>query len=170
MKMSDEAVRRAIPGDGSGHKTAGSQSVRPVRPRPAPDSLTRPFWDAAHDGRLVVQRYESCGRYQHPPRPTCQSCGSERLGFATMSGQARLWSWTVTYQNVIASLEHALPYLCMIVELVEQDSLYMVCDRIGRDIDIATLRVGMPMWVEFPPSADGVVLPQFRTQPDGVGR
>jgi 3-oxo-4,17-pregnadiene-20-carboxyl-CoA hydratase alpha subunit len=41
-----------------------------------PDELTKPFWDAANEGRLVIQNCKACNRLQHPPAPTCDQCGS----------------------------------------------------------------------------------------------
>ena len=32
-----------------------------------PDELTRPFWDAANEERLVIQNCRSCDTLQHPP-------------------------------------------------------------------------------------------------------
>ena len=33
-----------------------------------PDALTQPFWDAANEGRLVIQHCHACDRLQHPRR------------------------------------------------------------------------------------------------------
>ena len=42
-----------------------------------PDDLTRPFWEAANEGRLVIQYCADCDRLQHPPGRTCHVCGSD---------------------------------------------------------------------------------------------
>ena len=36
-----------------------------------PDELSKPFWDAANEGRLVIQNCKACSRLRHPPAPTC---------------------------------------------------------------------------------------------------
>ena len=41
-----------------------------------PDELTKPFWEAANEGRLVIQNCKACNRLQHPPAPACSQCGS----------------------------------------------------------------------------------------------
>ena len=43
--------------------TAGQEELRRrgIRPLPAPDELTRPYWEAAREHRLVVQRCAGCG-------------------------------------------------------------------------------------------------------------
>lgn len=132
-----------------------------ARPVPKPDPVSTGFWEAATRGELAIQRCRACGRYQHPPAPLCRSCGGTKVGFETVSGDARLWSWTTTHHNVIAGFEPALPYTCVIVELVEQPGLFLLSDLIGRD-GAAPLKLGAPLRAVFPDPGDGgPVLPQF---------
>ena len=136
---------------------------RPMLSRPSPrlDSVTQGFWDATRDGVLAIQRCASCRRYQHPPCPLCRNCGSTELGYEAVSGQARLLGWTTTRHPVIAGFESALPYTCLVVELVEQPGLFLLSDLIGRS-QPGRLMVGMAMRVVFPGRGeDGPVLPQF---------
>ena len=37
------------------------------RPAPVPNELTKPFWDACNERRLVLQICTSCERLQYPP-------------------------------------------------------------------------------------------------------
>lgn len=133
-----------------------------TRPIPRPDPVSQGFWDATSRGELAIQRCETCRHLQHPPRPLCRACGGTELSFEKVSGQGRLWSWTVTHHNVIGGFEPALPYTCMMVELAEQEGLFLLSDTIGRSVDNGALRVGMPMRVVFPErNAGEPVLPQF---------
>jgi uncharacterized OB-fold protein len=132
-----------------------------ARVTPLPDEASVGFWTAAAEGRLVVRRCVDCGRRHHPPRLVCPSCGGTRVPFGPVSGRARLHSWTVTHHAVLAALEDELPYACLVVELVEQEGLYLVADGIGLDLDPASLRQGMPMRVVFDARAGDVVLPRF---------
>lgn len=131
------------------------------RIRPIPDPITQPFWDAANTGVLAIQRCDSCGRFQHPPQSLCLSCGSVGLTQAPVSGNARLYSWTTTYHRVIPGLEAALPYICLIVELVEQEGLWMLSDLIDRPDVADFFRIGLPMKVVFDAHPDDVTLAQF---------
>ena len=57
-----------------------------------PDELTKPFWDAANEERLVIQHCHACHRLQHPPAPRCEQCGSgDNLGRTHLTS-TRLWS------------------------------------------------------------------------------
>jgi uncharacterized protein len=43
---------------------------------PVPDALSKPFWDAVNQRRLVLQHCTACDRLQYPPQQACQACGS----------------------------------------------------------------------------------------------
>jgi hypothetical protein len=131
------------------------------RPVPRSDPVAQGFWDAAAEGKLVIQRCAACRTLQHPPRPVCRACGGTDLAFEPVSGEARLTSWTVTHHNVLAGFARAIPYTVMVVELVEQAGLYLLSDLVGREGARSALRVGMPMQVEFNPAAGGPLLAQF---------
>ncbi|HEY3672071.1 MAG TPA: zinc ribbon domain-containing protein [Acidimicrobiia bacterium] len=59
--------------------------------RVAPDDAF--FWDAAVEGRLVIQRCADCGTLRHPPAPMCGACGSLRWDTQDSSGRGRIVSW-----------------------------------------------------------------------------
>ncbi len=150
----------------------GTQPTRGAvrRPVPIPDALTSEFWQAARQGRLVIQRCGSCARFQHPPEPLCMTCGSTELKFEPVSGRARLVAWTTTHHGVLAGLAGELPYVCMVVEIEEQRDLWLVCDRIGHRVDATRLRRGMPMRAVFDTVVGAFVLPQFVAAEEGRGQ
>ena len=41
-----------------------------------PNDLTRPFWDACNERRLVLQNCTECQRLHYPPAQRCDQCGS----------------------------------------------------------------------------------------------
>jgi uncharacterized OB-fold protein len=133
-----------------------------TRPVPRPDSVSQGFWDAAARGELVIHHCTTCGRFQHPPRPLCSTCGGTELEFTPVSGKGRLWGWTVTHHSVADGFESALPYTCMVIELVEQAGLFLLSDLIGREAIRDTLKCGMAMHVVFAHAiGGGLTLPQF---------
>jgi uncharacterized OB-fold protein len=133
----------------------------PQRIVPVPDELTEGFWTAAASGVLAVQRCVDCGHRQHPPERLCVSCGGTRLPYQPVSGDATLFSWTVTRHNLVPMYEPELPYVAVVVELVEQPNLFCVSDLFGRDVDVSALHAGMPMRVTFDARAGDVTLPRF---------
>ncbi|MGE0802622.1 MAG: Zn-ribbon domain-containing OB-fold protein [Lautropia sp.] len=136
----------------------------PRRARPADEPLTRPFWEAAAAQRLVIQRCAACRRFQHPPAPRCQACGEvAQLGFEAVSGHARVVSWSCIRQALVGGFETVVPYTNVVVELVEQEGLYLVTDLPG---DVtgpdSPMAVGAAMTAVFETVSPGFVLPQFR--------
>jgi uncharacterized OB-fold protein len=138
--------------------------AEPRRPRPAADALTAPFWEAAREGRLVVQRCGACGTWQHPPATRCHRCGeSERLAWTPAGGDATVVSWTRVEQGLVAGFEQVVPYLVVVVELAEQQGLYLLTDVPGaHPWAIRGPRVGEPVRVTFQAIDDTLSLPQFR--------
>jgi uncharacterized protein len=130
------------------------------RPLPIADTLSAPFWEAARDRRLVVQRCQSCGYYNHPPRPFCDSCLGQELKFERVSGRGSVYTFTVMHQGDVAGFEDEAPFVNLVVELVEQPLLLMVANLGASDRE--RVRIGAQVEVCFEERADGVVVPQFR--------
>lgn len=124
-------------------------------PLPARDHDTWGFFEAAADGRLVVGACTGCGAVLHLPRPYCHHCGSFDVGWRTVPGRGRLWSWTTVHQAVHPALE--TPYTVVVVELDEPSGVRLVGSLPGEP----ALEVGMPMDAVFEPVSDDVVLPQW---------
>jgi uncharacterized protein len=134
----------------------------PSRPVPLPSPLTQPFWDELEAGRLAIHRCRSCGRYQHPPRGICMNCGSDDVGFEPVSGRGTLWSWTIIYHPVVGTLNAAVPYASLIVELAEQAGLLLAGDLIDVDATPDMLQIGVN--VEFTPlvvNNGSLTIPRF---------
>ncbi len=133
---------------------------RRPKPRPVADDLSRPFWEAARQHRLVVQRCQDCGYFNHPPRPACDACQSQRLHFEPVSGRGTIYSFTVMHQPNVAGFETDTPYLNLLVELVEQPLLFMVSYLPAAALP--AVRIGAPVAVYFEEVDAEVTLPQFR--------
>ena len=130
----------------------------PRRVLPQPDELTQPFWDAAAEGRLVIQRCQQCGFWAHPPRIVCNRCHSFDMKWEPVSGKGRLYTWEVMHMQSITGFEDRVPYTTLLVELEEQPKLLLLSHLAGVD---ATLKVGQPCEVYFE-KVENFTLPQFR--------
>ena len=133
---------------------------RSKKPLPAVDELSQPFWDAAKQHRLVVQRCQECGYFNHPPRPACDACQSQQLQFEPVSGRGTIYSFTVMHQPNIAGFEDQIPYVNILVELEEQPLLFMVSDLTGAEKD--QVRIGGQVEVYFEDVNDEITLSRFR--------
>jgi len=129
------------------------------RALPAVTDLTRPFWEAANEGRLAIQGCQACGYYNHPPRPLCDRCQSGDLRFEEVSGDGTVWSFTVMHQKSIAGFQDSVPYVTALVELDEQKHLLLVTNLPG--VSAENVKVGMRVKVSFERLSDEIALPQF---------
>ncbi len=87
--------------------------------RPEIDAFTRPYWDAAAEGRLLVRRCGGCGRAHHYPREFCPYCWSEDVTWETASGRATLYTWSVVHRNDLLPFGERTPYVAAVVDLDE---------------------------------------------------
>jgi uncharacterized OB-fold protein len=129
-------------------------------PRPAPDSLTAPFWQGCREHRLLIQRCRTCGHYIHWPRPVCRFCLSTDLGPEEVSGRATLYTYTLVLQPFHPYYADKVPYLLATVELVEQPQL-MFFTRLT-DCSEEDLKIGLPMTVTYEDAAADLTFPLFR--------
>jgi hypothetical protein len=133
--------------------------TEPDRALPAVTDLTRPFWEAANEGRLAIQRCQACDYFNHPPKTLCDRCQSGDLRFEDVSGHGTVWSFTVMHQKSIAGFQDSVPYLTALVELAEQKHLLLVTNL--PELDAANVKIGMRVHVSFQRLSDDIALPQF---------
>ncbi|MGE5513059.1 MAG: Zn-ribbon domain-containing OB-fold protein [Bacteroidota bacterium] len=88
-------------------------------PLPEPTPLSKPYWDALAQGRLV---YQSCRRCKHawlPARAECPECLEADWEWATASGRGRVVSWVVFHHAYHEAFKSRVPYNVTLVELEE---------------------------------------------------
>ena len=135
-------------------------AVRPVRP--APDSLTSFFWDGAREHRLLIQRCDDCGRFQHPPEPVCHHCLSFNLGAGEVSGRGTIYSFEIATQAFHPWFADKIPFVIAVVELADQPNLKLITNIVGVDPDSAAIQVGAEVAVTWQQLDDEFTLPVFR--------
>jgi uncharacterized protein len=129
-------------------------------PLPVPDGLTQPYWDAAREGRLVIQRCQRSGRWQHPPQLLCLCCAETDLAFEPVSGRGTVHMFSVMRDPRVRGFEHRVPYTNVWVELAEQPFLIVVSNLVGPGTEAVDF--GTPVEVTFERVTDDITLPQFR--------
>lgn len=111
---------------------------------------TKPFWDAAAEGRLLVKQCDDCGEHHHYPRAACPFCGSERTQWREASGRGTIYSFSVMRRAEV-------PYVIAYVTLEEGPT--MMSNIVDADAD--AIRIGQNVKVTFNPSDGGSPLPVF---------
>ena len=133
---------------------------------PGMTELTRPYWAAAREGRLVVQACEACGRSWHPPLPSCPHCHRAKLGWREVAGTGTIYTYTVVTHPTHVALADKVPYVVAIVELSEGPRL--VTGITG--CDASEVRAGLPVQVHFTAVSDEITLPYFEPVPEPAQR
>lgn len=131
-----------------------------LRPLPLADDSSGPFWQAAREGRLEIQRCTQCRHWIHAPALLCPACGSRDLGFEQVSGKGTLFSWTVIKEAPAPGFKDRVPLIVGLIELAEQPHLLLPANVLG--VEPEDLKLGMELMVEFERVNEECSLPQFR--------
>ena len=96
-------------------------------PAPATEEpLTAPYWKAAREGRLMVQKCRGCGLHQWGPEWICHECHSFDLDWAEVKPRGRIYSWERPHHPVHPALNGHGAYTIVLVELPEAGGIRMV--------------------------------------------
>lgn len=130
------------------------------RPVPAPDDVSRFFWDAAAEHRLVLQRCRSCAKLQYPPEVCCIHCQADDFEPAELTGRGVIYSYAQVDRPLHAGFVDSLPYVVVLVDLDDQSGLRILTNLVDVPPGV-TLSCGMPVEVVFEDRGPAT-LPQFR--------
>jgi len=135
-----------------------SEPRRPKRFEPPESELTKPFWDATRERRLVLQWCNHCDEPVHYPREVCpRFMQAERLDWKPASGRGEVYAYSVMHRPGSPLMADRVPYVVALVTLDEGARL--MTNIIG--CEPAAVRVGMPVSVTWEELSDGRALPQF---------
>lgn len=130
------------------------ESVIPPQERPIQTATmtpeTEPFWAAAAEGRLVIQRCIPCDKVFYYPRSHCPFCLSDNVEWEETTGEGTIYSYSVARRVPV-------PYAIAYVELAEGP---IVLSNIV-DADLNALSIGQPVRLTFKTSVEGVAVPMF---------
>ena len=130
------------------------------------DDLTRPFWEAANEGWLVIQNCTDCDRLQHPPARNCHRCGSDAaLAWKEMSGRGRIYNYGVVHDCPIRLLQQDQPFNVAVITLAEDPGIQMYSHLPGTPVD--EVPVGAEVEVVFEATANGQKVPEWRVAGEG---
>ena len=118
---------------------------------------TEPFWAAAREGRLTVERCASCGAESFPPRGICRTCRNRTMTTVDVTGRGRVYSLTVNYQRWLPGLE--VPYAIVLVEFPEHPGVRVVGRLRGCPPEAAS--IDMEVEIGFEPGPGGFAIPSF---------
>jgi uncharacterized OB-fold protein len=126
------------------------------KPLPRLDTLNKPFWAAAKEGKLLLQQCPACGDTRFPPGPVCPKCLEGDQIWIESSGQGTLESWIDMHRAYWDGFKDDLPYRVCLVRLAEGPVL--VSNLVDKT---ENLRMGAPVRVVFEAVTEDVTLPKF---------
>ncbi len=127
-------------------------------PEPMSDSMTLPWWEAAAEHRLVVQRCGACGHTRLPPAPVCPECRADAAEWHEVSGRGEVYTYTIVHRPVAADQE--LPFVIAVIALENAGGVRMMSNLVG--IDPTDIRIGMPVELVWEDMSEDLAVPRFR--------
>jgi uncharacterized protein len=129
-------------------------------PKPIPEITPdlAPFFAAARELKLVVQRCVRCGERRFPARERCSRCLARESEWVQSSGVGAIHSYNVMHQVYHPGFAAEVPYPVVLVEL--EDGGRVLSNLV--DCPREKLRIGLPVEVVFEKLSDEVTLPKFR--------
>ncbi|MGH7072857.1 MAG: Zn-ribbon domain-containing OB-fold protein [Stellaceae bacterium] len=119
-------------------------------PAPAINAETKPFWDAAANGQLLVKKCLACGEVHYYPRTICPFCHSDRTEWLAASGQGTIYSYSVMRR---AAEPYAIAYVAL------EEGATVLTNIVGCPFD--EIAIGKAVRVVFTPSEGGPPVPMF---------
>ncbi len=116
----------------------------------------KPFWDAAAEGRLLLQRCAACSVVIWYPRAICPVCGSLESTWFEASGEGSIYSFTIARRGE-GPWREVSPYVVAYVELDEGPRV--LTNIIGGPVE--GVAIGQRVRAVFEPNDDGVGLMRF---------
>lgn len=135
-----------------------TQTQTPSKPVPQPDEVSRPFFEGAARGVLMIQQCDGCRAFLAPGSRVCTECLNESLTWVAASGRATLFTFAIMHQRYHPGFFEDLPYNIAVVELEEGPRLNTTIVGLAND----DLKVGLPLTVTFEQVGEGVSLPKFQ--------
>jgi uncharacterized OB-fold protein len=111
---------------------------------------TKPYWDAAAKGQLLIKKCNACGEPHFYPRSLCPFCFSGDTAWVAASGTGTIYSYSVMRRVPV-------PYVVAYVTLAEGPT--MISNIV--DCDLNAVKIGQAVKVTFKPSDGGPPVPMF---------
>lgn len=141
----------------------GPAMFPPEMPVPVVEPLTEPFWAAAREQRLVIQRCTECGTFRHLPHVLCASCQSPAHDWVESAGRGTVFTYTIVTHAVHGAVAEVVPYNVVVVELDDCGGVMVPSNVV--DCPPEAVAVGMAVEVVFEPVTDEITIPRFRRSP-----
>ena len=112
-------------------------------PAPAQNLESKPFWDAAKEGRFLIKKCNGCGEVHWYPRNLCPFCFSDQTVWQESPGEGVIYTYSLMHRGT------PVPYAIAYVTLDEGPA---VMTNII-DFTPETLKIGQRVKVKWTPTS-----------------
>ncbi len=127
-------------------------------PAPMADATTLPFWQAAAEHRLVVQRCTACEKTRLPPAPVCPECRSFDSDWKEVPGRGTVYTYTWVHRPIAGGQE--LPFVIAVVSLADAGGVRIISNLV--DVTPEQLEIGLPVELVWEDMSEDLAIPRFR--------
>ncbi|MEH6583802.1 MAG: bifunctional MaoC family dehydratase N-terminal/OB-fold nucleic acid binding domain-containing protein [Halioglobus sp.] len=113
------------------------------------------WWNAADEGKILIQRCKSCQTLRHPPRPMCGECQSVEWDSIESTLEGEVFSFTTLHYPKVPGYDY--PLCCAVIQLAEGTRI--VSNIVG--IDHEKVTIGMKVKGKVEQIDEKTMLPQF---------
>jgi len=86
---------------------------------PEPDAISKPFWDAVDQKKLMLQHCAKCEKLQYPVRAQCYDCGNAELTWREVEGKGHILETMVVHDTRVVRRKIDVPFNVALVSLDE---------------------------------------------------
>lgn len=127
-------------------------------PLPEITRVSEPFYKAAKDRRLLIQRCKDCNNVISYPKCVCPHCWSTNLEWFVSKGKGKLYSYTIVNTGAPEDFKQALPYVIGVIDVDE--GVRMVSWVVGCEHE--DIKCDMDVEVTFKDLNEDFALPMFK--------
>ena len=119
---------------------AGTAEKKWLSPKGNPES--KPFWDAAAQGKFLLKRCKACGEAHFYPRSICPNCFSDDTVWEESKGEGEIYTYSIMRRSPTG------PY-CLAYVTMKEGPTFMTNIV---DSDFSKIKIGSKVKVVFQPT------------------
>ena len=133
------------------------------KPIPLKTQDNKPYWDAADEHKLKLQRCNNCKKYSHPPGPSCTNCGSTDMIWEDFGSdvKGKVYSYIIGNRPFLPGFQDDIPLVIAQMELDEAPGVLIIGNILK--VDPAEVKIGMPVKMIWKDITEDRALPQWKT-------
>jgi len=128
---------------------------------PVPTDRDRPYWEGAHDHKLVLQRCTRCSLLSAQPRVVCPRCHGTEFDWTQVSGRGVIYGYGILRQTPAPGFADELPAVLVHVQIDEEPTCVITANLLVDESEYDKLDINLPVEVTFEDRGE-VTVPQFK--------